>query len=92
MELQRLDELQVVLYQNVKLAVAAEAPPPTGAIDQILRIMDRQARYLGLYLPDHKHNAAIAVHGAGAAGLLQSVESYAPVLRPDGPIPANPIL
>jgi hypothetical protein len=92
MELQRLDELQVVLYQNVKLAVAAEAPPPTGAIEQILRIMDRRAKYLGLYIADDKHNAAVVAHGPGAMGLLQSVDSYTPVLRPDGPVPALPVL
>jgi len=54
-----LNELQVVLYQSVKLAVAAEAPPRTGAIEQILRIMDRRAKYLGLYIAD-----ASAVYGS----------------------------
>jgi hypothetical protein len=33
-ELELLDELQTILFTSVKLAVAAEAPPPTGVIDQ----------------------------------------------------------
>jgi hypothetical protein len=49
LELARLDDLQTILYNSVRMAVAAEAPPPTGAIEQILRIMDRRAKYLGLY-------------------------------------------
>jgi len=77
---------------NARIKFLRPTPAAHGCHRANLRIMDRRAKYLGLYIADDKHNAAVAAHGAGNAGLIASIDAYRPVLQPDGPIPANPIL
>lgn len=59
-------------------------------IDPILKLQDRICRYSGVMLVSE--NDATANLAKMGATLAQMMAADKPVLRPDGPVPANPIL
>jgi len=83
MELDRLDMMQSRLFDQFMEA------PQTALVDTILKIMGTRARYLKLYVEDD---------GAGnfldniAQRMKDAIVADKPVLRPDGPLPAHPVL
>ena len=83
LELDRLDYLQQALFTSFTAA------PEKETIDGILRIMDRRARYLGLYKTEDDTAMAIQQMGVSLAAMVAADK---PILRPDGPIPANPVM
>jgi hypothetical protein len=88
LELERLDEMMSAVYGPIAEARMNNAPPPPGSITQVLAIMDRRAKYLGLY----KSEDAAGETARGVDTLAAMIAADKPVLRPDGPLPANPIL
>ena len=83
LELDRLDYLQQPLF------AAFAQSPEKDTIDAILRIMDRRARYLGLYKSEDVASQALDQMAASLAAMIATDK---PVLRPDGPVPAHPVL
>jgi hypothetical protein len=84
LELDRLDYLQQQVYAEI---MAGTGGP--SAIDTMLKIMDRRARYLGLW----KDSAAAGgIHVTVRPMSPEALERDKPILRPDGPIPANVVL
>lgn len=86
MELDRLDVMQQQLFPLLFEA------PDSGIIDGILRIMDRRARYLGLYRDDS--SPTDKVFKAMGERMAQMMKQDAPVLHIEAgtPVPANPVL
>lgn len=94
MHLDRLDELMRLTWREVEECDEAGKGLSRDAFGRVLRIMDRQAQYMGLYAPEGGGSGANRI-----ADALSDPESYAkivaasaPTINPDGPMPDNPIL
>ena len=72
--------------------ILGEAFEPS-LVDVVLKLDDRRARLLGLYPSNGSGgNPADQLLGMMADRFKEQLELDRPILRPDGPIPANPIL
>jgi len=80
--IERLDAMMQTLFVHVAAGTAGK-----DTIDAILRIEDRRAKWLGLDIDESTKRLARSTESIAA-----SMEAYRPVLRPDAPIPANPVL
>lgn len=93
MHLDRLDQLMQRVWRPIEVNTESVARED---LDQALRVMDRQARYIGLYTAEKEGGGSgldrIADAVGGQERYIAMIKADAPVLRPDGPIPANPVL
>lgn len=85
MHLERLDTLLAKAWTEVAGSERLEEK----ALKKVLQLMDRQARYCGLYAPEGSGGG----YGADRiADAIENLEADRPILRPDEAPPANPIL
>lgn len=85
MHLERLDTLLAKAWTEVANSERLDEK----SLKKVLQLMDRQARYCGLYAPEGSGG------GYGADRItdaIENLEADRPILRPDEAIPANPIL
>jgi len=94
MHLDRLDELMRMTWREVEEADEANEGVSPAVFSRVMRIMDRQAQYIGLYAPEGGGSAAnrIADAFADPDNYAKIVAASAPTISPDGPMPVNPIL
>ncbi len=84
MMVQRLDKMMVAAYEAF-----SEEPGNMSLVDVVLRLDDRKARLLGIYKDFDSDASPI---GQLANTLAAAMAADRPVLRPDGPVPKNPVL
>lgn len=91
MHMDRLDGLLNRAWREIELN-------PDGvsrdATDNVLKIMDRMARYAGLYATEADGGGAATDRQLEALNdrYIEALKADAPVLKPDAPVPARPIL
>ena len=83
LELDRLDMMQ---QQCFALFVEGDV----DMIGRMVQIMDRRARYMGLY--QESAGPADTFVRDMSHKYAELLAADKPILRPDGPVPANPIL
>ena len=84
MELERLDLMQQRLWEQF------EEAPSGQSMNSILALMDRRARYLKLY--QDEDGGADEFMAMASQRFAEMLAADKPILRPDGAIPANPVL
>lgn len=81
-----LDRLDTLLQRAWADVIDGQRMSP-DALKAVMQIMDRQARYCGLYAPEGAGESVNRITEA-----ISNLEADRPILRPDGPVPANPVL
>ena len=88
LELARLDGILS------KLMEILEDAPEMGVIDMVFKVQDRRAKYVsGLYVaPPVADDPMSKMMAAAGERFAEMVAADRPMLAPDAPIPANPVL
>lgn len=82
----RLDAMMSKCYEQLDMGEGVDA----GLFEMILKLDDRRARLLGIYREND--GAADSLAGALIDRMAAAMKADAPILRPDGPIPASPVM
>ena len=87
-----LTKYQLGWSDEVEYAFKPEKGLNPDVVDQILKINDKIAHYHGLTGGLFGGSDGDGDDGDDEARILLRIKASAPVLRPDGPMPPNPIL
>lgn len=86
-EVRKLELDRIDLMQSRIFSLFLETPDPAYG-EFIMKCMDKRAKYLKTQLDD----PADDFFGSIADRMKEMVEADRPILRPDAPVPANPVL